>query len=181
MLVHMPQASAPPTAVTVAEGESAKEVCSRILCRQHDLHFENRLWHGTHQGCFTGMRLQLVPCAPQVISLTDAIAWQQPRAHAFGVCHHMLADLRTTFHISTLSHEFGATNALHPAAQSLIQGLPAWTGSPLEALALYTDGSYCSNRHSATWAVAVFGRDTQQRWHWCGFRSGALTPQAVQA
>ena len=188
VLVQPPQPDSMPIAVIVHEGDTAEDVCNRTRHCQHVLLFEQRQWLGTHQGCFTGMRLQLSPCKPfasskalpTVISLDDAIAWQQPRAQAFGVCHHMLTDLTAAFHLSTLSQDFSTKDALHPAARALVEGLPTWRGAPLQALALYTDGSYCSSPPAATWAVAAFGRDAQGEWYWCGFRYGTLTPQATK-
>ena len=189
VLIHPPQADMLPIATTIQEGDSAQAVCERIRHSACTLLFEHRPWLGAHHGRFTGMRLQLAPrqppaspaAPPTVISLSDSIAWQQPRAQAFGVCHHMLTDLAVTFHLHTLSRDLGATSTLHPAARLLVDGLPPWHGSSLKALALYTDGSYCNQPPSASWAVAVFGCDGQDIWHWCGYRSGVFTPQALAA
>ena len=64
---------------------------------------------------------------------------------------------------------------LHPAAASLLQGLPvAIVGTRPEALMCFVDGSFVGT--SATWAVAFIGLHLGQ-WCWFGYRSGPLPSQ----
>ena len=82
------------------------------------------------------------------------------------------------FEIAQCQRQVSPEVVLHPAAASLLQGLPvASVGSRPEALMCFVDGSF--DGHAAAWAVACVGLHLGQ-WHWFGYRSGPL-PTRLEA
>ena len=118
--------------------------------------------------------------SPTPLCLDSLLPWTPPRAHAFGVIADMVRPFTELCHFSTLQRDFPSTAQLHKAARTLVHGVPAWPGCPLTSVVFFTDGSYRSQPPQATWAVAVFGRDSHGTWYWCGFKADRLTPKALQ-
>ena len=113
--------------------------------------------------------------------LEDCLPQAAARTHNYAVNRHMCADLRGDFALCHLSRCVPTTLQLPPCARQLLQGTPPWKGQPLQALSIYTDGSFRADPSSASWAIAVFGRDDTGCWLWCGFRGGPLTAERMQA
>ena len=86
--------------------------------------------------------------------------------------------------VRALRRDFQTCNALPPHVVSFMRGVPTATEAPIEALQMYTDGSYYSaskQGHAlAGWAICCLALQ-EGKWCWLGYLASAAPVQGSAA
>ena len=79
------------------------------------------------------------------------------------------------FSLDALSFDVEGCKDMRRSARNLIEHVPKrLKREPMKALQLFTGGSYEEHFGVPTWAVVVFGLDSENSWRWCRYISGTV-------
>ena len=164
-------------ACTISASDQGKELLCKLGCSTGVLFHGDRRWAGPCQGAFHGMHLRLrletgshplravaTPCrngsagfgnskSRHTVSLQQAVP--PPRdGVAFGLDADMVVDMLSAHRPSALRLSVPPAVDLHPVALSAWDALPSWQPArPVDALYIFTDGSFHPHTRLSTWAV----------------------------
>ena len=162
---------------TISVSDRGKELFRKLGCPTGALYHGDRRWSDPSQGAFHGMHLRLQPEAGRhplravatpcrnvatglghgkirhVVNLQEAIPPPQDGV-AFGLDADMVADMLSAHCPPALRLFLPPAVGLHPVARSTWDALPSWQPArPVDALYIFTDGSFHPHTRRSTWAV----------------------------